>query len=136
MNPRDPSMWARHALIDEVERLRATVSALESRLKTRMPRHHHLKTWRDPFAALLDGSKRFEFRRDDRGFQVGDILVLREWDHEMLLYTGREFFAQVTYVLREEPGAVAFGVPEGYCVMSIVPVLWREGSSHPPAAGE
>lgn len=39
-----------------------------------------LKTRSDAFRALLDGSKRFEYRRDDRGYQVGDILVLREWE--------------------------------------------------------
>lgn len=41
---------------------------------------HELKVWPDYFARLADGSKTFEVRKDDRGFQAGDELLLREWD--------------------------------------------------------
>jgi len=44
-----------------------------------MAQHHILKCWPGPFAAVLDGSKRFEYRVDDRGYRVGDILHLREY---------------------------------------------------------
>lgn len=98
---------------------------------------HELKTWTEPFSAILDGRKRFEFRREDRGFAVGDILYLREWDeacpecrreadrfkppafphvsHWSRGYTGRECRMRVTYIII----GPAFGVPEGFCVMSI-----------------
>lgn len=75
---------------------------------------HDLKTWPGPFQAVRDGSKRFEWRKNDRNYQVGDVLSMREWDPETGRYTGRVEEHRVTYMLTE-----GFGIPEGYCVMSI-----------------
>lgn len=85
-------------------------------------RAHELKTWPGPFQALADGRKRFEWRRNDRCFEVGDTLILREydparlsiWSHHDIGYTGREVHARVTYVL-----AGILDVPHGFCVMSL-----------------
>ena len=96
-------------------------------------RVHELKTWPEPFQAMADGLKRFEWRRDDRGYAVGDLLRLREWDpapDELLSYgagyrptgyTGRELRFRVTYLL-----AGRFGVPDDYVCMSVEPVPARE----------
>jgi hypothetical protein len=62
---------------------------------------HDLKTWPEYFQAIEDGSKTFEIRIDDRGFKVGDTLLLREWDNERFIYTGRSLRRRVTYVLRD-----------------------------------
>lgn len=40
---------------------------------------HTLKVAPPYFAALADGSKTFEVRANDRAYQRGDLLVLREW---------------------------------------------------------
>lgn len=40
---------------------------------------HHLKIWPEFFAKLVDGTKTFEVRRNDRGFKMGDVLWLEEW---------------------------------------------------------
>lgn len=91
-------------------------------------RTHALKCWPEPFDAIVAGKKRFEFRRDDRGFAVGDILRLQKWDPSR--GPGGYYFkdedsevgdpgcypsidVRVTYILR------SFGVPDGYVVMSI-----------------
>jgi hypothetical protein len=86
---------------------------------------HQLKTWPKEFEATRIGLKKFEYRLDDRDYQVGDVLTLKEYDPEQAQtwkgldeargYSGREISASVTYVLK----GPAFGVPEGYAVMSI-----------------
>jgi hypothetical protein len=40
---------------------------------------HVLKTWSPWFEATRDGKKFWELRRDDRGYRVGDFLVLRQF---------------------------------------------------------
>lgn len=90
---------------------------------------HQLKTHPPYFDAILDGSKPFEVRRNDRGFEVGDILRLREWDPNQLVvmpwgpfsgdYTGREVSKRVTYVLGYSPSGPRFGVEPGYVVMGL-----------------
>lgn len=43
---------------------------------------HVLKVVPPYFDALLDGTKTFEVRRNDRGFQKGDQLILWEYDQD------------------------------------------------------
>lgn len=38
---------------------------------------HKLKTWPVYFDAIERGEKPFDVRRDDRGFQKGDVLILQ-----------------------------------------------------------
>ena len=75
---------------------------------------HMLKTWPVPFAAIRARVKRFEFRKDDRDYEVGDTLWLSEFDPEANAITGENEVVLVTYLLRE-----GFGIPPGYVVMSI-----------------
>jgi len=80
---------------------------------------HDLKTWPSTFEALYRGLKRFEFRKNDRNFQIYDMLMLREWDPNTAQYTGRVLGCWVSYLLR----GPEFGVPEGYVVMSLTEPL-------------
>lgn len=75
---------------------------------------HELKTWPKYFEAVATGNKKFEIRKNDRDFQVGDILILKEFDPITNEYTGDLVGREVTYILDEQPF-----VPEGYVVMSI-----------------
>lgn len=50
---------------------------------------HHLKTWPVFFDGLVDGTKTAEVRFRDRGFQVGDTLILQEVDPMTGEYTPR-----------------------------------------------
>lgn len=86
---------------------------------------HDLKTWPEPFAAVLGGYKRHEVRVNDRGFRSGDELMLREWEPSTGKYTGRYLLASVMYLT---PGGT-FGLPEGLCVMSISVQYWNIGAA-------
>jgi len=85
-------------------------------------RTHKLKTWPEMFDAILDGSKPFEVRRDDRSFTVGDKLVLEEWDPSKrgfseVGYTGRTIEKTITFKL---PGG-RFGIDPCFCVLGLGP---------------
>lgn len=80
-----------------------------------MNKVHELKTHPEYFQAARDKAKRFELRKNDRDFQVGDILKLMEWDPEASCYTGRSDYYRITYILT---GGV-FGLPDDLCVLSI-----------------
>jgi len=78
---------------------------------------HELKAWPIYFKPVLDRKKLFEVRRDDRGFMVGDELILREYKRDRMgggVYTGREITATVTYVLRD-PDLVK----KDFCVLGL-----------------
>lgn len=64
------------------------------------PRVHELKCWPEFFQAILAGIKMFEYRKDDRGYQVGDTLHLREWKPQACEYTGREMKLFIPYMIR------------------------------------
>lgn len=81
-------------------------------------KRHVLKTWPSSWDATYEGRKPFEFRFDDRDYEVGDHLVLVRWDPSIEKYTGRALVLEVTYMLRGR-----FDVPSGYCVMGIPKVL-------------
>jgi len=72
---------------------------------------HELKTIQPYFSRAESGEKPFEFRKNDRDFQAGDLVKLREFDPKTGLYSGFEVIGRITYVLREFPG-----IEPGYCV--------------------
>lgn len=77
---------------------------------------HELKTWPEYFEPLLIGKKQFEWRRNDRNFQEGDLLKLREWGAATASYSGREILARVDYIMGL---AGEWNIPDGWVVMSI-----------------
>jgi len=59
---------------------------------------HELKTWTEFFWDIKAGRKTFEVRVNDRDFEVGDYLVLREWEAIPQRYTGAVVGVRVTYM--------------------------------------
>jgi len=84
---------------------------------------HTLKTDSYEFQATYLGIKPWEVRYNDRNFQVGDDLILKETQfsgYEMLrgaplVYTGREIRGKVLYMLRGDK----YGLLKDFCIMTI-----------------
>jgi hypothetical protein len=79
---------------------------------------HNLKTWPEAFEGVWDGTKRHDYRKDDRGFEVGDELVHQEFypKDEQGTYSGRSCRSRVTFISTSDD---PWRIPEGYCVMSL-----------------
>lgn len=76
---------------------------------------HDLKTWPEYYSLVESGQKKFEIRKNDRHFQEGDTLILKEWD-AINGYSGAECRFTVDYVFR---GPEKMGVKDGFVIMSI-----------------
>ena len=96
---------------------------------------HDLKSAPLPFMHIRNGRKRFEVRKNDRDYQQGDLVVLREYVEDanvearfraatgicrpvVLDFTGSVLGPfTVGYVEKGE------FVPDGYCVFELVPMV-------------
>lgn len=86
-------------------------------------KEHLLKTYADYWDEISNGNKPFEVRRDDRGFQKGDILILRRtikhYTHWIEDTTPdnrpRDLRCKITYILT----GGQFGIEPGYVVMGL-----------------
>lgn len=74
---------------------------------------HELKILPLFFDAVARGEKTFELRKNDRGFRVGDRLVLKEWNGKD--YTGNEVTRVVNYILYDW----GHGLQDGWCIMNL-----------------
>jgi len=77
---------------------------------------HILKIRKRFYEPVRNGTKTFEIRRDDRGFKVGDTLILRMLDDHGEP-TPHALPFMVRYILTHDD--FPDGIPEGYVVMSI-----------------
>lgn len=79
-----------------------------------MSKQHDLKCRPQYFDAIY--RKPFELRFNDRNFEEGDVLLLREWDLNTETYTGRQCYRQIIYILSKYPGLVP-----GYVILGLGP---------------
>lgn len=75
---------------------------------------HKVKIRPEYYEPVISGKKTFEVRYNDRDYQVGDALLLREWDESG--YSGRESLFDITYMLKDYDA-----IKEGYVILSIMP---------------
>jgi hypothetical protein len=80
--------------------------------------YHDLKCWPPFFQDTIDGRKTFEYRKDDRHFEIGDTLTLHEFEPARCVgYTGRTAQFTITYKLKGVFGS--WGIPADYCILGI-----------------
>jgi len=73
---------------------------------------HNVKCKTKYFNAVIDGSKKFEIRFDDRGYEEGDFIVLHECREDRTI-TGRSIQKRIGFVTDYEQKPV-------YCVFSLL----------------
>lgn len=100
-----------------------------------MEREHELKVWPNYFDALRRGDKLFEVRRNDRDFQRGHLLWLREFNPDQSQapqtwgdprYTGADLRFRISYVLH----GGQFGIEPGFAVLGLALIV-EDGASLP-----
>jgi uncharacterized protein YqfB (UPF0267 family) len=84
----------------------------------RIIKTHHLKAWPEFFDELLCGRKTFEIRKNDRNYQEGDYLVIKEWNPDTKEYTHA---IALTFEVTSIMCGSRFGLAFGWCIMSIRP---------------
>ena len=75
---------------------------------------HELKIGSKFFEAVKDGRKKFEIRKNDRNYQEGDILILREYDPITRLFSGEIIKVEITYMTdwEQKDDYVVLGIEE------------------------
>lgn len=74
---------------------------------------HSIKCDTLPFESIWNRLKKSEFRFNDRNYQVGDDLVIIEYNRITEKYSGKYIQAKILHI---EKG---YGIPEDYVVLSI-----------------
>jgi hypothetical protein len=88
---------------------------------------HNLKCLPQYFLPLSQEIKTFEYRKNDRNYQIGDWLIIHEYDDQIsgkIGYTGKSVSRIITYILQD-----VMNLPKGYCILGIKHPL----DVHPPS---
>lgn len=81
---------------------------------------HEVKSHHEAFQQRWDGFKPWEFRRNDRKYQVGDFLHEREWNPVTERYTKRSILSKIICLYDgKEPAPRKFGIPKDFCIMTL-----------------
>jgi hypothetical protein len=82
---------------------------------------HELKSWPEFFRQVVAGVRTHELRLNDRDFNIGDVVRLREFDPGTDTYTGSECDAAITSLTSADvPCAVSgYALDPRFCILSI-----------------
>ncbi|MDU7365400.1 DUF3850 domain-containing protein [Clostridium sp.] len=91
---------------------------------------HELKIYPQYFSEVLSGNKTFELRKNDRGFEVGDVLILKEFTPgiydstrtekvavQTKGYTGKEIKKVISYIYKGCENGL--GLRSGFCILGL-----------------
>jgi hypothetical protein len=86
---------------------------------SRQPIKHELKVHSQYFREIKAGRKNWELRLNDRDFQLGDFLYLREYDAIEKTYTGNELDnLEIIYIL-----SGYYALAENHVIISFPPII-------------
>lgn len=87
-----------------------------------MNRTHNLKIDKEYADAVYNGDKTFELRKNDRGYQKGDIINFDVRDDMMIrcIHPLNSIPYEITYVLN------GWGLENGYVALAIKPVANKQ----------
>ena len=81
---------------------------------------HELKIKEDYFNAILRGEKTFELRKNDRDYQVGDLIHFVDIDGNNHIIGNpaynKKLVFQITYILQN---VQEYGLDKDYCILAI-----------------
>lgn len=89
---------------------------------------HELKILPKYFEEVVKGDKTFELRKNDRGFEKGDILLLKEWDpnkeyftvdDEKTNYSGKKIVKRISSVLNDIEPSIGLKWLDEFVILSI-----------------
>jgi len=82
---------------------------------------HKIKSWSHFFDDIKSGIKKHDLRKNDRGYNVGDICILQRYDNIKGIYTGEELPVEISYITdNRTPCAYSSAVlPHEYCILSL-----------------
>jgi hypothetical protein len=86
-----------------------------------MTKNHLVKSWPEFFEPICQGIRTHDLRRNDREYNIGDILILREFESTSERYTGRECEVEITSMTSfAQPCAVSGeALNADFCILSI-----------------
>ena len=81
---------------------------------------HELKIKHEYLVEVATGVKTFELRKNDRDYQVGDLIRfdIKEsiFDSTRDIYIDKDTLYKITYVLKDVP---QYGLDKDYCILAI-----------------
>ena len=94
---------------------------------------HELKIEEEYYKAIIDGVKTFELRKNDRDYQVGDLIQFTDARFKPKDYLKgatekyyphpSETLFKITYILKDVP---EYGLEKDYCILGIKQVEIKE----------
>lgn len=82
-------------------------------MTSRTPALHTLKIKHQYLSDISLGLKTFELRKNDRDYQVGDVIQFLDIDHDLSPY---KTLYGIVYILKDVP---YYGLDPDYCILGI-----------------
>lgn len=82
---------------------------------------HVVKSWSHFFDAIVAGNKLHDLRKNDRNYEVDDVITLCRYDIKLGEYTGEKYSVRISYITSNKyPCAYSSAVlPHDYVILSL-----------------